>query len=115
MCIMEVRAGQRASTIAQACAHNTATVLGDIDMFHELLERRGEDEMVRALDQAKGNLNRAFADLLEMFGEFASREEASHGVHFTADDEHGHDGSHERSFIEVAHHDAVLARPSETR
>lgn len=115
MCIMEVRAGQRASTIAQACAHNTKTVCGDIEMFRELLMRRHEHEMVRALDHARDELDRAFAGLLEMFGEFASREEADHGVHFTADDKHGHDGTQERSFIETAHRDAVLARPSETR
>lgn len=139
MCIMEIRAGQRASTIAQAMAHNTATVMGDVTMFRELLERRDEGEMIRALDRAEGELQRAFAVYLEMFGEFAKREEDEHGQHFTANEHDGADGTaerdqdghqdhpqgheagtehhhgHPRTFIEQAHHDATLARRYETR
>ena len=110
MCIMEVRAGQRSSTIAQACAHNVTTVERDCDMFATLLEARGDDERLVALRRAQHNLTHAYADLLELFGEYVSEEEQEHGRH------HDHDnGTHERSLVEVAHHDANLARRYETR
>lgn len=91
MCIMEVRAGQRSSTIAQACAHNIQTVLDDAEMFCTLLTSRGEHERVKAVRRSMENLKRAHADTLELFGEFAGEEEALYGRHHDHDD-----GTHER-------------------
>jgi hypothetical protein len=99
MCIMEVRAGQHSSTIAQAMAHNTDTVLGDITLFRKLLESRGEHERVVAVDRAEGNLKRAFADFLELFGEFCAEEEAQHGKHHSAHRAAGDDGTNERTHV----------------
>ena len=135
MCVMEVRAGQRASTIAQACAHNCTTIERDCDMFAALLDSRSDGRVV-ALRRAQENMQRAYADLLELFGEFAEEEEAAHGVHFTASDPPGHDGTHENvqspihvhrnddhrmteqeheEWLARANHDARIARRSETR
>jgi hypothetical protein len=128
MCIMEVRAGQRSSTIAQACAHNIRTVIDDGEMFCTLLESRGEHERVRGVRASMANLNQAYADTLELFGEFAAEEEATHGRHHDHDDgtneradvgrishTHGDERPDEGSLIETAHHDAGLARRFETR
>lgn len=110
MCIMEVRAGQRSSTIAQACAHNATTVERDLDMFCELLERRGDTDRLVTVRAAQRELQAAYAGLLTIFGEFVAEEETEHGQHH-----HHDDGTHERSFVEQAHHDAGLARRFETR
>lgn len=96
MCTMEVRAGQRSSTIAQAMAHNVETVRGDIKMFREVLERRGENERIVALNRAAENLDRAYADFLELFGEFVAEEEAERGQHFSEHEQPGDDGTNER-------------------
>jgi len=128
MCIMEVRAGQRSSTIAQACAHNTRTVIDDCDMFAKLLDSRGEHERVRGVRRIQADLERGYAAALELFGEFAAEEEATHGRHHDFDDgthehgdvgrishTHGDEPADERSLVEQAHHDAGLARRYETR
>lgn len=78
MCIMEVRPGQHDSTIAQAMHHNTQTVVGDLVMWrtvlverakHETGDQRLDTEAATAeLDRAMGQLTRAAAGLLGMFG-----------------------------------------------
>lgn len=90
MCIMEVRAGARASTIAQACAHNVSTIERDMDMFLGLLKARGLDSKADMLMQAQKNLQRVYADLMPLFIEFVSDEEETIPSlkHF-----HPHDGS----------------------
>ena len=107
MCIMEVRPGQRTATVAQAMAHNTSTIERDLDMFRKLLEARKDGAHVAMVDRAQGLLKEAYAIFLEQFGEFVAEEDNS--------DTHVHDHSHERSFVERAHHDAQLARKYETR
>lgn len=97
MCIMEVRAGQRSSTIAQACAHNVTTVERDADMFVGLLVGRGELERAKGVTRAQAHLVAAYADLLELFGEFANEEEDELGRHYSADDAPGADGTHEHA------------------
>lgn len=68
MCIMEVRAGQRSSTIAQAMAHNTSTIERDLDMFRKVMEARGERETALAqLDAAQADLRSAYERFLQMF------------------------------------------------
>jgi hypothetical protein len=117
MCIMEVRAGQHGSTIAQAMAHNTSTVERDLDMFEELLKSRQKagdtDSGALLVDvvQAHTHLRLAYATLLRSFGEEIGRE---------VQDTHGHAHDHdtigsERTLTEQAHHDATLARRYETR
>jgi hypothetical protein len=108
VCVMEVRAGQRSSTIAQACAHNTATVERDVNMFRKLLEARGDTAKAADLAQAQRELQKAEANLLELFGEFVSAE--YHPV-----DGLGEDHGSERTFVAQAAHDARLARRYETR
>ncbi len=68
MCIMEVRAGQRSSTIAQAMAHNTSTIERDLDMLRELMKARGECETALAqIDAAQADLKSAYERFLAMF------------------------------------------------
>lgn len=110
MCIMEVRPGQAASTIAQAMAHNTSTVERDMDMFEELLKARGDFESLRTIVQAHGKLREAYAILLMQFGIEVGREVQNGKGHM-----HSHDHGNERSLVEQAHHDAGLARHFETR
>jgi hypothetical protein len=65
---MEVRAGQRSSTIAQAMAHNTSTIERDLDMFRRVMEARGERETALAqLDAAQADLRSAYERFLAMF------------------------------------------------
>lgn len=109
MCIMEVRAGQKTSTVAQAMAHNTSTIERDLDMFRKLLEARKEGEHLALVERAQKLLNEAYSIFLEQFGEFVA-EEVNPDNHT-----HDHDHGHERTFVEQAHHDAQLARRFETR
>lgn len=106
---MEVRAGQKTATIAQAMAHNTSTIERDLDMLRKLLEARKEHELLAMVESAQNHLKHAYADFLEVFGETIANEVQDHEGHNP--DDHGH----ERSFVEQAHHDAQLARRYETR
>lgn len=110
MCIMEVRPGQRAATIAQALAHNLSTVDRDFDMFRKLLEARGDTETLTTIEAAQRLTHKAYANMLDVFGEEVAAEEADPAGHL-----HEHDHGSERSFVEQAHHDASLARRFETR
>lgn len=94
MCIMEVRAGQHDSTIAQAMAHNVATVVGDLEMFATVLTARmGHESGAARLDTeaALGQVNRAhdqlhtaYAGLLGLFGAEVGR----HAEHWAVDHAH---------------------------
>jgi hypothetical protein len=110
MCIMEVHAGQKSSTIAQALAHNVSTVERDMDMFEKLVEARGANELLHDLQFAHDHLRKAYAMLLEVFGIEVAIQVQDEKGHV-----HTHDHGNERSLIEVAHHDAGLARRFETR
>lgn len=110
MCIMEVRVGQRSSTIAQALAHNTSTVERDLDMFEVLLKARGDVASLATVKDAHEHLRRAYATLLAQFDYEVADEVADAEGHV-----HGHDHGNERTLVEVAHHDARLARQYETR
>jgi len=109
ICIMTVREGQRTATIAQAMAHNVSTVERDMDMFEPLVKARGEQDKLVALNRAHENLKRAYADLLELFGELVAEEVMDPEGHV-----HEVVGS-ERTFTEEAKRDAELARKFETR
>jgi hypothetical protein len=134
MCIMEVRPGQRDSTIAQAMAHNVATVVGDLEMFDTVLNarrihERGDQQMdtdaaIAEVRRAHDQLRTAYAGLLGLFGAEVGR----HVEHWHATDhDHPHDHGNERtdyphigadrsaSLVAVAHADAHRAREFETR
>ncbi len=117
MCIMEVRPEQHHATIAQAMAHNTSTIDRDLEMFVEVLRARVKSghhpdaaEVLDSVLSAQGQIHRAYAQLLTVFGEFVA-----HGVMTTEGHVHSHDHGDERSLVAVAHHDAGLARQYETR
>jgi hypothetical protein len=109
MCIMEVRVGQKTSTIAQAMFHNTYTLLGDLDMLLEVLKARKDHDSLETVNAVHEHIKRASALLLTQFGMEVANETQDHEGHNP--DEHGH----ERSFVETAHHDAQLARRYMTR
>lgn len=115
MCIMEVRPEQRASTIAQAMAHNLSTADRDLEMFVELLRARArhDSEATVVLDSvlsAQAQVHRAYAQLLTVFGE-----EVAHEVSTPEGHVHDHDHGNERSLVAQAHHDATVARRFMTR
>jgi hypothetical protein len=107
---MEVRPGQHAATIAQALAHNLSTVDRDFDMFRKLLEARGDTETLSTIEVAQRLTHRAYANMLEVFGEEVAAVEADPEGHL-----HTHDHGTERSFVAEAAHDAERARRFETR
>jgi hypothetical protein len=110
MCIMEVRAGQHASTIAQAMAHNASTLDRDLDMFKALLNARDDVETLNMVIAAQRLIHRAYGTLLDIF------EEEIHAHEHEANLDHEHEPvGNERSLVEQAHHDAELARRFETR
>lgn len=111
MCIMEVRADQRSTTIAQALAHNVCTSKGDLEMFRTLLKARGEGELIPTVEQAYGHILHAYAELMDVFGEEVARHHMDAAGHVHDDHEHGS----ERTFTEEADHAAGLARRFMTR
>lgn len=66
MCIMEVRLGQRDSTIAQALAHNTGTILADIELFRPILKARAP-QYLPVLDQFQAELSLASRTALQLW------------------------------------------------
>jgi hypothetical protein len=112
MCVMEIHAGQRLSTMAQACAHNTNTIIGDLDLLEAVLNGRHDHDALAALEQARQRLGEAYAGFLGLFQVEVGR---------TVQDDHGHVHDHdhpvgnERTLVDQAHHDATLARRYETR
>jgi hypothetical protein len=109
MCIMEVHAGQRTATMTQAMAHNASTLDRDLDMLIAVLVNRG-GVLLDPVKQAQDHIHRAYAILLDGFGEAVAAEVSDPDGHV-----HDHDHGEERSLVEVAHHDADLARKFETR
>lgn len=96
MCIMEVRPGQRDSTIAQAMYHNTSTVVGDLTMWRTLLVERARHESgdmrldteasIAQVDRALSMLEHGAAGLLGLFGAEVGR----HVEHWRANGSAGH-------------------------
>ena len=81
MCIMEVRPGQRSSTIAQAMAHNVSTIERDLDMFRPLVAARGETELLATIEAGHEALKVAYARFLECFVAEVEQEIANGGDH----------------------------------
>jgi hypothetical protein len=76
MCIMEVREGQRSSTIAQAMAHNTSTIERDLDMLRALLKARGETALLAEVEEAQRALGNAYQHFLAIFASEIERDVA---------------------------------------
>lgn len=108
---MTVHPGQRLTTMAEAMAHNTHTVLGDIDLLRATLTGRRELEALRDLENAGRHLLEAYAAFLGLFQAEVGREVQDSDGHVW----HGETVGNERSLTEQAHHDATLAREYETR
>lgn len=72
MCIMEIHAHANNATMVQALAHNASTIDRDVDMIVPILEARGQHEAVRTIKHAQDHVHHAYADFLELFGEYAA-------------------------------------------
>lgn len=113
MCIMEVRSNQHSSTIAQACAHNIGTVVGDLKMFRELVARR-DPAMLERLDSNGGALEACYDALPAMYGEFVGREIHNPHAYIIHADCDGEIGS-ERVIEQVEEQDIARSSRYETR
>ena len=65
MCVMEVHVKQHSATMLQACAHNTRTVIGDLEMLEPILLARGID--TARMRDARAFLESACEELLSEF------------------------------------------------
>lgn len=98
MCIMEVNRKQLSSTIAQACAHNTNTVKGDLEMFRELLAHRlpsgdpANDALLQEYHLAYDTVTAGYEQLLHLYGQMVAREAFDPEAH-VHDHDHAHEGS----------------------
>jgi hypothetical protein len=95
-----------------AMAHNTQTVRSDMDFFKKLLTARKEFELLRAVEEAERQLTKAYAAFLEVYGEEVAAEVMDAEGRVPADEPAGNE---RRSLVEVARHDAGLARRFQTR
>jgi hypothetical protein len=91
-------------------AHNASTLDRDLDMLIEVLTRRGGVLLAAPVQQAQDHIHRAYAVLLDAYGEAVASEVTDPEGHV-----HDHDHGSERSLVDQAHHDASLARRYETR
>jgi hypothetical protein len=120
MCIMGVRAGQHATTIAQSIAHNVSTCERDAEMFRQLLIARGDVEMLAHIERAQLSLQSAYESLLAAFGgELAHDVDSGHNPDSTIGSARAHvahppvvDAEMIRKVAEIA---ATRARRYETR
>ncbi len=110
MCIMEIRPGQHTATMAQAMAHNASTLDRDLDMLVTVVKARGDHLGEATILQAQYHVHAAYAILLSEFGMEVAGLVADADGHV-----HDHDNGSERTLVDVAHHDATLARRFETR
>lgn len=113
MCIMEIRPGQHASTIAQAVAHNLSTIDRDCDMFVATLDAQGRPQDAQQVRELQAAIHGNYSAALSLFAHEV-REDLEHWHTATDDHTHDHHGN-ERSLAAIVHADAVLARPFETR
>lgn len=111
MCIMEVRRGQRTSTMLQACAHNIGTVIADMDMLRQLLGARGDEATLNQCTAVQSELRQAYNALLQLYGENVAGD-----LHVT-DDEGGERTRDEvvAAAMQRADEDERRARRYETR
>lgn len=97
MCIMEVREGQHHSTIAQAQAHNTNTVISDCAMFARMLDARGRHEEANEVLGIQRQLETSYESFLDLYTSFLTGEIMSELAGFSHS--HGEDmEAHEHHF-----------------
>jgi hypothetical protein len=84
MCIMSIREGQHTSTLMQAMAHNTSTIIADCAMLRVVLTARHDTGALALLDGAERALKLAYSRFLAEYGE-----EVAHDIRAgrNADDE----------------------------
>ena len=93
---MEVRPGQRSSTIAQAMAHNLSTIERDLDMFKPLVAARGETALLETIEAGHEAMKIAYARFLECFVNEIQIEVAHQHHHdVNSDDAVGNERVHE--------------------
>lgn len=110
MCIMEMRPGQRTSTMVQATAHNLSTVDRDLDMLVKIMEARG-GVLLEPVQHIADLAGHTYDLALSAFALAVENEHRN-------PDDHVHDHDHpgeERTLVEQAHHDAELGRRFMTR
>lgn len=73
MCIMECREGQHHSTIAQACAHNVGTVIGDLTMFERVLSKAGHGDEAWEAGKLRSQLEGVYDASLRMYSGLLSQ------------------------------------------
>lgn len=122
MCVMQVRPGQRSSTMAQAMAHNVSTCERDLDMYIALLSARGQHEAASECRDAQTRLHGAYEMLLGAFTNEIVKDVA-HGHNpdeqeWTGNERDLHAGL-SADDVDMAHDAALLAaqhaKPYETR
>lgn len=114
MCVMEVRAGQHHSTIAQAEAHNINTVVQDLDMFAAVLDTRGEPVKAQRIREIQERLSSSYEDLLDLYCGMLAAEVHDEAGHLNL----GGDREYESVFElvhDVVHRDIKHAAAYETR
>jgi hypothetical protein len=68
MCIMEIHPRQHTTTMVQAMAHNTRTILSDCDMLHTVINTREcPSEYPDTLARATSELNNAYTDFMLLY------------------------------------------------
>lgn len=129
MCIMEIRPGQHASTMQQACTHNLGTILNDQDMFAHVLSSR-DPQRVERVRELQAQLQGVYSEMCSLYGEMVA-DEVLHLSHYTEhhDHEHGEERGETEPLVdwnkvreaaataarEVAEQDLFRARKYETR
>ena|SRR5690348_671206 len=113
MCIMEVRPGQHVTTILQAMAHNTNTIIGDMDLLSKYADAHNDDETRRIIREASAKLNATYAVFLGGFGDKLALDVQDPNGHWHNAQPHTH--GTERTFAETVNAATKRAHPYETR
>lgn len=107
MCIMEIHEHAANATMAQAMAHNLSTADRDADMLVKVFTARHDYAGVRAVQSAQAKVHAAYAEMLELFGEYAAQASMDSAGHV-------HHGS-ERTIESVVKSATDRAHSEETR
>jgi hypothetical protein len=102
---MEVRAGQRSSTMLQAMAHNLSTIERDLEMLTPVLKARGQSAILGTLAEGHAHMTAAYESFLQCFVREIEAEILSGHDHPHSDDAEGtervHIGPHAHELIEA--------------
>jgi len=109
MCIMEIHAEARRSTMVQAIAHNLSTIDRDLDMLLKVGESRKDRELVDFAQNLQNVVSQAYAIGLTEFGLYVASDASDSDGHI-----HRKPGE-ERNFVEVVNNATRAAKRDETR